>query len=146
MLSSTKLSMSFWAEALSMAYYLVNRSLSYNLKCYVPQHVWSGRKINYSHLRVFGYKAFMYVLKEQRTKLDSKANECIFLGYGDDKLSYRLCDPKKRKLIRDRDIMFREDQTFGGFEKEEIPQEYVPRSIEERDEMHTSMMNFLWWC
>lgn len=35
--------------------------------------------------------------------------------------------------------MFREDQTFGGFEKEEIPQEYVPRSIEERDEMHTSI-------
>lgn len=61
------------------------------------------------------------------------------MGYGDDKLSYRLCDPKKRKLIRDRDIMFREDQTFGGFEKEEIPQEYVPRSIEERDEMHASI-------
>lgn len=50
MLSSTKLSTKIWAEAFSMACYLVNRSPSYALEGDISQHVWSGRKVNYSHL------------------------------------------------------------------------------------------------
>lgn len=46
---------------------------------------WSGMKVNYTHLRVFGYKVFMHVPKEQREKLDLKSIECIFFGYGDNK-------------------------------------------------------------
>lgn len=82
----------------------------------------------------------MHVPKEQRAKLDLKVNECIVLGYGDVTFGYRLWDPIKRKRIRNKDVVFKEDQSFGDFEKkEETPQEYVRRSFEERDEPPTSI-------
>lgn len=112
MLSSAKLSKSFWAKTLSIACYLVNRSPSHALEGNEPLYVQSW-KVNYSHLRVFGCKPFERVHKEQRAKLDSKAIKCIFLGYGDDKFCYRLWDPKNKKLIHSRDVVFKENQTFG---------------------------------
>lgn len=52
--------------------------------------MWNGKNVNYSHLKVFGYKAFVHVQKEQPVKLDAKVVECIILGYGDEQFSYRL--------------------------------------------------------
>ena len=83
-LSSAKLSKEFWGETLNTACYLINWSPSHALESDVPQRVWSGKKVSYSHLRVFGCKAFAHVPKEQRVKLDARAVECIFLGYGDE--------------------------------------------------------------
>ena len=63
--------------------YLINRSPSVPLEFDIPERVWTGKDVSYSHLKVFGYKAFAHVLKEQRLKLDSKATPCIFVGCGD---------------------------------------------------------------
>ena len=84
MLSSAKLPKSFWGEAMSTACYLINRSPTYALDNDIQERVWSVKNVTYPHLRVFGCKAFAHVPKEQRAKLDSRAVECIFLGYGDD--------------------------------------------------------------
>ena len=81
--------------------------------------MWTGKEISYNHLNVFGCKAFIHVLKEQRTKLDDKAIPCIFNGYGDEKFSYKFWDPKTRKVIRNRDVVFHEDQTMKYSNKEE---------------------------
>lgn len=82
----------------------------------------------------------MHVPKQQKAKLDLKVIECIFLGFGDNKFGYRLWDPENKKLIWNKDVVFKEDQTFGDFEKEEeSPQEYVRRSFKERDEPLTSI-------
>ncbi|CAL5393971.1 unnamed protein product [Camellia sinensis] len=81
----------------------------------IPEEVWSGREIFYSHLRVFGCKAFAHVSKEHRQKLDDKATPCIFIGYGDEEFGYRLWDPKHKKVIRSRDVVFQEGQTFEDF-------------------------------
>lgn len=91
---------------------------------------------------MFGCNTFIHLPKEQKTKLDSKAIECIFLGYGDDKFSYILWDPKNIKLILSWDVEFKEDQTFGYFEKEkEVRQEYARGSFENRYEL--TDMNYL---
>lgn len=54
MFSSTRLCKNFWVEALNMTCYLVNKSPSYALEGDVLQYIWSGRKVNYYHLKVFG--------------------------------------------------------------------------------------------
>ena len=74
----------------------------------IPESVWSGRDINYYHLKVFRCKAFAHVSKEQRQKLDDKAIPCIYLGYEDEEFDYRLWDPEKRKVIRSIDVVFHE--------------------------------------
>ena len=81
--------------------------------------------VSYSHLKVFGCKAFTHVPKEQCSKLDDKAVCCIFLGYGGAEFGYRLWDPEKRKIIRSRDVVFHEDQFFGDIEKTEKSKEVV---------------------
>ena len=55
--------------------------------------------------------------KEQRLKLDDKTTHCIFVGYGDAEFCYKLWDPKKKKIIRSRDVFFHENENIKDFEK-----------------------------
>jgi len=70
-------------------------------------------------LRVFGCKAFVHVPKDERSKLDVKTRQCIFIGYGQDEYGYRLYDPVEKKLVRSRDVEFMEDQTIKDIDKVE---------------------------
>eukprot|EP00253_Pinus_taeda_P031268 PITA_31268 len=81
MLSGARLGQEFWAEAVDTACYLVNKSPSSALEDKTPQEVWTGKKPSLSHLRVFGCDAYVHVPKEKRTKLDSKSEKCLFIGY-----------------------------------------------------------------
>ena len=73
MLSGARLGREFWAEVVETVCCLVNRSPSLVLEDKTPQEVWTGKKPSLSHLRVFGFDAYVHVLKEKRTKLDSKS-------------------------------------------------------------------------
>ena len=83
----------------------------------ISQRVWTGKDVSYSHLKVFGCKAFMHVPKEQRSKLDDKATMCIFIGYGDEEFGYRLWDSEKQKIVKSRDVMFHEHETIEDMKK-----------------------------
>ncbi|KAM1154260.1 hypothetical protein ACFX19_037276 [Malus domestica] len=60
MLRTAKLSKQFWGEAVRTACYLINRSPSVPLGLDVPERVWAGNDVSYSHLKVFGCKAFVH--------------------------------------------------------------------------------------
>ena len=46
---------------------------------------------------MFGCRAFAHVPDNERSKLDGKSKECIFLGYSHDQFGYRLWDPEKQR-------------------------------------------------
>jgi hypothetical protein len=46
-----------------------------------PKKKFTGKKPNVSHLKVFGFIAYMHVPKEKRSKLDPKVKKYIFIGY-----------------------------------------------------------------
>ncbi|MCO5591037.1 hypothetical protein L7F22_045013 [Adiantum nelumboides] len=99
MLSHAALPHGFWAEVVSTAVHLINRSPSKILGGRVLEEVWSGKPPSYAHLRVFGCEAYVHIRSELRTKLDPKSCKCIFLGYGEDgEMGYRLWEPAKRKV------------------------------------------------
>uniref|UniRef100_A0A2N9FNK6 Integrase catalytic domain-containing protein n=1 Tax=Fagus sylvatica TaxID=28930 RepID=A0A2N9FNK6_FAGSY len=54
---------------------------------------------------------------EKRLKLDDKATPCIFVGYGDAEFGYKLWDPKKKKMIKSRDVVFHKNENITNFEK-----------------------------
>jgi hypothetical protein len=110
---------SFLGEATLMTSYLINLSHLVPLGFDIPERVWSKRDVSYSHLKVFGCKAFAHVPKENRLKLDDKTLPCIFLGYGNEEFGFRLWDPIKRKIVRSRDVVFYEDQFYGDADKPE---------------------------
>jgi transposase InsO family protein len=118
MLSHAKLPKHFWAEAMRTAVDVINLSPSVPLGFDIPQRVWTGKDVSYDHLRVFGCRAFVHIPKDERSKLDGKSKQCIFLGYAREEFGYRLWDPVDKKIIRSRDVVFRQDQTIEDFEKE----------------------------
>ena len=109
MLSDAKLPQRFWAEALSTAVYLSNRSPTKAVQGMTPFEAWTKEKPAVGHLRVFGSDAYAHVLKEERRKLDSKAKKCILVGYGEETKGYRLYDPTRAKIIFSRDVVFKEN-------------------------------------
>ena len=108
MLADSKLPQQFWAEALSTAVYLRNRSPAKAVDV-TPFEAWTGTKPRVEHLRVFGCSAYAHIAKEERQKLDFKAKGCILLGYGTATKGYRLYDPKHEKVFYSRDVVFNEN-------------------------------------
>ncbi|GJR68625.1 putative RNA-directed DNA polymerase [Tanacetum coccineum] len=89
----------------------------------ITKHVFKGVEI--FDQRGTYCKASVHIPKDERSKLDVKNKPCVFLGYGQDELGYRLYDPVQKKLVRSRDVEFDEDQTLKDVEKTEketIPQ------------------------
>ena len=72
----------FWANAVSMVCYLINRSPRARLDEKVAEEVWIGNEVDYSGLRVFGCLAYVHIPSEEQSKLDSKSRQCVFIGYG----------------------------------------------------------------
>jgi hypothetical protein len=60
--------------------YLVNKSPSSLLDDKNPKEVWTSKKPFLTHLKVFGSEACVHVPKENKSKLDKKAEKCIFIG------------------------------------------------------------------
>jgi len=73
-----------------------------------PEEKFTGKKPNVSHLKVFGCIAYVHVLDEKRSKLDPKAEKCIFIGYFLEQKGYRCFNPSTRKLHMSRDVVFDE--------------------------------------
>ena len=53
MLRMTNMPKSFWCEVVQTTCYLINRSPSVPLEFDIPERVWTGKDVSYSHLKVF---------------------------------------------------------------------------------------------
>ena len=69
-------SKAFWAEAISTACYLVNRSPHTSIDFHIPEEVWSGNPIDYSSLRIFGCPVYAHV---NNGKLAPRLSNVCFL-------------------------------------------------------------------
>ena len=72
---------SFWAEVVSTAVYIMNKTSTVAIHDVTPEERFTGKKPDLSHLKVFGCIAYVHVPDELHTKLDPKAEKCIFIGY-----------------------------------------------------------------
>ena len=75
MILNADLQDTFWAEAVATAAYIINRSPTRALFDVTPHEVWTGKKPNLSHMRIFGCSAMVHIPKENRTKLDHKVTQ-----------------------------------------------------------------------
>lgn len=69
----------------------------------------TGKKVDLSHLKVFGCHAFAHIPDIKRRKLDEKSKKYIFVGYSETSLGYRLLDPEKHTIKIARDVVFLEN-------------------------------------
>jgi len=103
----------YWAEAVATVVYIMKRTPTVAVHGMTPEEKYSGRKPDLSHLKVFGCIAYVHVPDELRTKLDSKAEKCVFIGYSLEQKGYRCYNPVTRKMRVSRDVVF--DEMSSGY-------------------------------
>ena len=97
MLSNTSISISFWAEALAYACYLVNMLSSSAVGGKTPVGVWSKRVAqDYDSLRVFDCPTYYHVKED---KLSPIARKGVFVGFKKSVKCYKIWDPKDKILF-----------------------------------------------
>ena len=81
MIYDQDLPMHLWEEAARTAVYVHNR-LSHNaLGFKTPEEMFTGKKPEVIHLKIFGCPVYIHIPKEKRTKLDPSGKKGIFVGY-----------------------------------------------------------------
>ena len=70
MLHDQDLPMHLWEEAARTTVYVQNCTPHRVLKNKTPEEVFSGKKPEVSHLRIFECPVYIHIPKEKRTKLD----------------------------------------------------------------------------
>ncbi len=96
----------YWAEAVATAVYIMNRTPTSTMHGMTPEEKYSGRKPDLSHLKVFGCIAYVHVPDELQTKLDPKAEKCVFIGYSLQQKGYRCYNPVTCEMRVSRDVVF----------------------------------------
>ena len=86
----------FWAEAISTACYLVNRSPHNSIDFRILEEVLSGNPVDYSSLRIFGCPVYAHV---NNGKLAPRDVKCMFLGYAYESKGYLMWCPESKKVI-----------------------------------------------
>lgn len=106
----------FWAEAANTSCYIRNLCINSSIDNKIPLALWKG-DVNIpkllSQLRVFGCRVWALINKSLRTKFGAKAEECVFMGYGDsfgvDVKGYKVFCLRSRKMKFKHHIIFEED-------------------------------------
>ena len=62
--------------------------------------------LDYSSLRVFGCLAYMHVYSDERSNLDAKSRQCIFLGHQKWVKGFKHRDLKANKVLINKDVFF----------------------------------------
>ena len=78
MLAEFGLEKKFWGESAATAVYLINRTPNASIESKIPEEVWSGVKVEFSHLRRFRCVAYVHIVQD---KMSSRALKGIFMGY-----------------------------------------------------------------
>jgi transposase InsO family protein len=108
MLNEKKLPNYFWVEVVATTVYIMNRTPTMIIHGMTLEGKFKGKNPDVSHLIMFGCITYVHVPHKKRSKLDPKAEKCIFIGYSLEQKGYRCFNPSTRRLQVSRDVVFDE--------------------------------------
>jgi hypothetical protein len=71
--------------------------------------MFTGKKPEVSHLKIFGCPMFVHILKDKRNKLEPSGKKGIFVGYCEVSKAFRIYIPGHRHIEISRDVTFDEE-------------------------------------
>jgi len=113
MIHDQDLSMYLWAEVARTVDYVQNIMPHRELGNKTLKDLFSRKKPEVSHLRIFGCHVYVHIPKENRSKLDPSGKKGIIVGYNESSKGYRVHIPKLKKIEVCPNVIFDEDATFN---------------------------------
>ena len=104
MLHDQNIHMHRWAEVARTTVYVQNHTPNRVLENKTTEEVFSGKKPEVIHLRIFGCPMYIHIPKERRMKLDPSGKKGIFAGYSESSKDYRIYFPGYKKIDISRDV------------------------------------------
>jgi len=87
--------------------------------------LWLGIRPTLTHFKIFDYKFYTLIPKENKEKLNLHSIKCIFLSYMEESKAYKLMDISNRRIIISRDVIFDEIPTYDA-------RKTIPPSLEHK--------------
>ncbi|KAL8100450.1 hypothetical protein AgCh_032639 [Apium graveolens] len=116
----SKLPRSFWAKAVNIANYVLNRVPIRPLLNKTQYELLRKKKHEIGYFKVFGSKYFVLKTFERDGKFDSKSYEAIYLGNSLTGRAYRVCNLSKNVVEESIDISFQESNDDLLREEEDV--------------------------
>lgn len=118
-------------RAANTAVYVINRTGKSKVCGKTPQDSWSGKQSRIERLIIFGAKANVHIPQQRRKKSDGKAEEGVFVCYGEDVKGFKIWYPATDIIKYARDVIFLETkEDLSANEKtekgEEVTLEIIP--------------------
>ncbi|GJR76974.1 putative ribonuclease H-like domain-containing protein [Tanacetum coccineum] len=109
MLADSKLTTTFWAEAVNTACYVQNRVLVIKPHNKTPYELFLGRKPALSFMRPFGCPVTTLNTIDHLGKFDRKADEGFFVGYSTNSKAFRVFNSRTRIVEENLHVKFSEE-------------------------------------
>ena len=110
MIHDRDLHMCLWAEATMEVVYVQNRLSHSALGFKTLEEMFTGKKLEVSHLKIFGCLVFIHIPKEKRNKLEPSGKKGIFVGYREVSKAFRIYIPGHRHIEISRDVTLMKKQ------------------------------------
>ncbi|MCO5567506.1 hypothetical protein L7F22_021200 [Adiantum nelumboides] len=130
-------------EATSTAVYIMNMTPTGAVHDVTPEETFIGKKPDVSHFKVFKCIAYMHVPYELRTKLDPKAETCVFIGYFVEQKGYKCFNPVTRQVRVSKDV-FDEMATWYADVKDDIGAD-VNKSVAKNSDVQSQVFSGSQW-
>jgi transposase InsO family protein len=98
MIHDQDLPICLWAEAAMATVYVQNRLSHSALGFDAPEEMFTRKKPEVSHLKIFGCPVFIHIPKEKRNKLEHSGKKGIFVGYCEVSKAFRIYIPGHRHI------------------------------------------------
>ncbi|GKE65975.1 retrovirus-related pol polyprotein from transposon TNT 1-94, partial [Tanacetum coccineum] len=108
MLSSSKLPLFFWAEAIATACYTKNKSIIIPTHEKMAYHIINDRKPLIKHLHIFGFTCYLTRDGEHLDKMKEKGDPCILVGYSTQSKGYHVYNIRTRLIVESIHLRFDE--------------------------------------
>ncbi|GJS07580.1 retrovirus-related pol polyprotein from transposon TNT 1-94 [Tanacetum coccineum] len=122
MLSASKLSLSFWAEAVATACYTQNRSIIISGHRKTAYHIINDKKSSIKHLHIFGCICYITRDGENLDKMKEKGDPCVMVGYSTQSKGYRVYNKRTRLIVESIHIKFDEIKEIMSDHNSLVPQ------------------------
>jgi hypothetical protein len=123
------LPMCLWAEATMAVVYVQNRLSHSALGLKTSEEMFTGKKLEVIHLKIFGYPVFIHIPKEKRNKLEPSGKKGIFVGYCEVSKAFRIYIPGHQHIEINRDVTFDEDATLKKSRRCQLEEVYEEEPI-----------------